>query len=401
MALSICTPSCSGMSAQSQALETVSTNIANLRTTGYKTSQTMFYTLLGSQPVVKGNQAGLSSSHTDIDGVGYYNRNMIDSQGLVASTGNNYDIAINGTGNAFFMVSDGYNNYYTRAGDFDTQSSDGKTYLVTSGGLRVQGFPANNDGTYGANPTDIEVISPETIPSTPTTEMTITANVPSNDMAASYGLTVYGENNDGRTMVMNFGKVSGSNNLWDVNFSIEDGTVTSAEPINVKFNGNGQVENPKVFDITINWNDGTSQNVHIDISNMTQYAGANDLVDVQQNGVMSGRYVKSFIDNEGIVKATYSNGKTYENAKLALVGFTSPNNLTPISETLFEAYADAGESTYLENKGILTAGALEQSTANVEQEFSTMMVVQRAYSLNATAFTTSDEMLQELVNLKT
>ena len=75
MALSIFTPSCSGMSAQSQALETVSTNIANLRTTGYKTSQTMFYTLLGSQPVVKGNQAGLSSSHTDIDGVGYYNRN--------------------------------------------------------------------------------------------------------------------------------------------------------------------------------------------------------------------------------------------------------------------------------------------------------------------------------------
>ena len=124
MALSIFTPSCTGMSAQSQALETVSTNIANIRTTGYKVSETMFYTLLGSQPIVKGNQSGLSSSHTDIDGVGYYNRNLIDMQGVVTSTGGNYDVAINGTGNAFFMVKDGEVVYYSRAVDFDTRTVD-------------------------------------------------------------------------------------------------------------------------------------------------------------------------------------------------------------------------------------------------------------------------------------
>lgn len=401
MALSIFTPSCSGMSAQSQALESVSTNIANIQTTGYKATQTMFYTLLGSQPVVRGNQAGLSSSHADIDGVGYYNRNLIDSQGLVSPTGNSYDIAISGTGNAFFMVSDGYNNYYTRAGNFEPRVIGDKTYLVTQGGLRVQGFPANEDGTFGANPTDIELISPETIPATPTTEMTITANVPSNDTRASYGLTVYGGgNDDGMTMVMSFNKVEGSNNLWDLGFTIAGGTV-SYEPIEVRFDGNGNVLSPKVFDVTVNWDDGTTQNVHIDISNMTQLGGGNDLVDVQQNGKMSGKYVKSYIDSDGIVKAMYDNGQTYNNGKLAVVGFTAPNNLQPVSETLFEAFADAGEATYIGTQGILTAGALEGSTANVEQEFSTMMIVQRAYSLNATAFTTSDEMLQELVNLKT
>lgn len=401
MALSIFTPSCSGMSAQSQALESVSTNIANIQTTGYKATQTMFYTLLGSQPVVRGNQAGLSSSHADIDGVGYYNRNLIDSQGLVSPTGNSYDIAISGTGNAFFMVSDGYNNYYTRAGNFEPRVIGDKTYLVTQGGLRVQGFPANEDGTFGANPTDIELISPETIPATPTTEMTITANVPSNDTRASYGLTVYGGgNDDGMTMVMSFNKVEGSNNLWDLGFTIAGGTV-SYEPIEVRFDGNGNVLSPKVFDVTVNWDDGTTQNVHIDISNMTQLGGGNDLVDVQQNGKMSGKYVKSYIDSDGIVKAMYDNGQTYNNGKLAVVGFTAPNNLQPVSETLFEAFADAGEATYIGTQGILTAGALESSTANVEQEFSTMMIVQRAYSLNATAFTTSDEMLQELVNLKT
>ena len=401
MALSIFTPSCSGMSAQSQALETVSTNIANIRTTGYKVSETMFYTLLGSQPIVKGNQAGLSSSHTDIDGVGYYNRNLIDMQGVVTSTGNNYDVAINGTGNAFFMVKDGEDVYYTRAGDFETRTVDGKTYLITSGGLRVQGFPALEGGGFGTTPTDIEIISPETIPPTPTSEMSITANVPADETSSSYALTVYGEQYDGRTMNMKFDKVEGQNNIWDVSFVIEDGTVTTAEPVEVLFDGNGQLVSPQNIDINIAWEDGTTQTVNIDISNMHQYAGDNELTNVTQDGMQSGRFSKSWIDENGVVQAVYSNGKTFNNAKLALVGFTAPNNLYPISGTLFEAYPDAGESTFLETSGLIQSQALESSTANVEEEFSTMMIVQRAYSLNATAFTTSDEMLQELVNLKT
>ena len=401
MALSIFTPSCTGMSAQSQALETVSTNIANIRTTGYKVSETMFYTLLGSQPIVKGNQSGLSSSHTDIDGVGYYNRNLIDMQGVVTSTGGNYDVAINGTGNAFFMVKDGEDVYYTRAGDFETRTVDGKTYLITSGGLRVQGFPALEDGGFGTTPADIEIISPETIPPTATTEMSITANVPADETSSSYALTVYGEQYDGRTMNMKFDKVEGQNNIWDVSFVIEDGTVTTSEPVEVLFDANGQLVSPKNIDINIAWEDGTSQTVNIDISNMTQYTGSNELTNVTQDGMQSGRFSKSWIDDNGGVQAVYSNGKTFNNAKLALVGFSAPNNLYPVSGALFEAYPDAGESTYLETSGLIQSQALESSTANVEEEFSTMMIVQRAYSLNATAFTTSDEMLQELVNLKT
>ena len=401
MALSIFTPSCTGMSAQSQALETVSTNIANIRTTGYKVSETMFYTLLGSQPIVKGNQSGLSSSHTDIDGVGYYNRNLIDMQGVVTSTGGNYDVAINGTGNAFFMVKDGEDVYYTRAGDFETRTVDGKTYLITSGGLRVQGFLALEGGGFGSNPEDIEIISPETIPPTPTSEMSITANVPADETSSSYALTIYGEQYDGRTMNMKFDKVEGQNNIWDVSFVIEDGTVTTSEPVEVLFDANGQLVSPKNIDINIAWEDGTSQTVNIDISNMTQYTGSNELTNVTQDGMQSGRFSKSWIDENGVVQAVYSNGKTFNNAKLALVGFSAPNNLYPVSGTLFEAYPDAGESTYLETSGLIQSQALESSTANVEEEFSTMMIVQRAYSLNATAFTTSDEMLQELVNLKT
>ena len=202
-------------------------------------------------------------------------------------------------------------------------------------------------------------------------------------------------------MNMKFDKIEGANNAWDVSFTIEGGTVTTAEPIEALFDGNGQLVSPKTFDVTVTWEDGTTQTVSMDISKITQYAGDNNLTNVTQDGMESGRFVKSFIDEDGVVKAVYSNGKTFNNAKLALVGFTAPNNLYPIAGTLFEAYPDAGESTFLDTQGLIEPQALEQSTANVEEEFSTMMIVQRAYSLNATAFTTSDEMLQELVNLKT
>lgn len=112
MALNIFLPSTTGMEAQAHALGQVSTNIANMNTVGYKSNETMFYSLLGAAPVVKSNQSGLSSSRVDIQGVGYYDRTNIEDQGVIYSTGNNYDVAINNTGNAFFMVKDAYNNTF-------------------------------------------------------------------------------------------------------------------------------------------------------------------------------------------------------------------------------------------------------------------------------------------------
>ena len=120
MALSIFFPSVTGLDAQSTALGSVSDNIANIRTTGYKAADTLFYTLLGSQPISKNSAAGISSSRADVSGVGTYTRYNILQAGEITSTGNVYDVALEG-GNAFFMVTDEYGQtYYTRAGDFDT-----------------------------------------------------------------------------------------------------------------------------------------------------------------------------------------------------------------------------------------------------------------------------------------
>ena len=307
MALSSFTPSVTGMSAQAHALETVSTNFANMRTVGYKPNETMFNTLLGSTPNFNNTVDELSSSRVNINGVSYYDRTLVNKQGTITATGNSYDVAINGE-NAFFEVKDsGGNIYYTRAGDFTTLTQNGRTYLVTGNGYKVQGFPASGNG-FGSTPTDIEIVYQEKIPSVPTTKAEVVANVPADGVDSSaYSITVYGPNNDGRTMNMVFSKVEGKVNTWEINFNIEDGTVTGG-PVEAVFNADGTLLSPKNIDVSVAWDDGSSNNVNIDIANMTQYAGGTGITKVDQDGAPSGNFVKSYIDENGVVKASYSNG---------------------------------------------------------------------------------------------
>lgn len=405
MALGIFFASVSGMNAQSNAMTTVSDNIANMRTVGYKSSNTMFYTLLGSQPVSKNNASGLSSSRTDVQGVGTYVRNNILKQGTVTPTGNNYDVAING-GNAFFVLDNGYGDtYYSRAGQFGTRAENGITYMVNSSGYKLQGFEATGNGTFAGGLSDITIKYPEKMPSVPTSEVEITANVPADGVDTStYGVTVYGPNNDGKTMNMVFSKAEGKINTWDVNFTIDGGTV-SGGPIEAVFDSKGKLISPKNFNVGVSWDDGSANNIAMNIENMTQYAGSAGETYVSQDGVKSGDFLKSYIDRDGVVKAQYSNNRTLDIAKIALVGFTAPENLIPINGTMFEASDDVGESTYImgpntHNTNILVPQSVEESNVNVEMEFSEMIKVQRAYSLNSSAFTVANEMTTTAIDLK-
>ncbi|MDD4556811.1 MAG: flagellar hook-basal body complex protein [Alphaproteobacteria bacterium] len=405
MSLSNFYASISGMEAQSRAMQSVSMNIANMTTTGYKSNETMFSTLLGSQPAIKTNASGNYGSRSDIYGVSAYERTNILKQGTVASTGNNYDVAINRE-NAFFMVRDGYDNvYYSRAGNFSTLTEDGVTYMVNSSNMKVQGFEALEEGGFSSSPSHIIMPSTDVIPSVPTSTVSLLANVPASDVnSSSYGITIYGPNNDGQNMNMIFSKVEGNVNTWDVSFNM-DGATVSSDPIQVVFGNNGEVLSPQNFDFTVDWSDGSQNVVTMDISKMTQYDGANVVKDLAQDGKSSGNFLKSYIDDDGVLKAAYSNGQTIDVAKLSLVGFTAPENLTAVTGTLFQAGNGTGDSFYVmgydtADKTIVKAQSLESSNVNPEEEFSRMIQVQRAYSMNTQTFTVNNEMVSTIIDLK-
>ena len=405
MALGVFFAPVSGMNAQSNALSAVSENIANINTVGYKSAGTLFYTMLGSQPAASGISDEISTSKADTFGVGSYTRYSILDQGVVTSTGNAFDVALNQE-NAFFAVSDGYGNiYYTRAGQFSQRAENGANYLINNSGCYVQGFKANGDGTFAATTSDVVIDPIDEMPAVPTTDMEIIANVPASDVdSAAYGLTVYGPESGGESMNMVFTKVEGKLNTWSVDFVAENATVTGG-PIEVQFSSEGKLVSPQSLNITTNLNDGTSNNITIHIDKMTQYAGSGVETRISQDGVPSGSYLGSYIDRDGVLRAKYTNDRTLDIAKLAVVGFQAPENLIPISGTMFEADSDVGGSFYVigsdtENLNVLVPEAVEASNVRVEEEFAEMIQVQRAYNLNSNAFTVINEMTSTAIDLK-
>jgi len=404
MALSIFTPSVTGMEAQSQALGTVSTNIANISTVGYRSVETMFQTLLGTTPATGNTNSGDASSRVGINGVSAYDRTLINQKGVVSVTGGDYDVAIDVT-NGFFMVEDSAGDvYYTRAGNFTTRGQDGEVYLVANNGYFVDGFAAVEGGGFAGAPSKIVINAPEKSPVVPTSKVNIIANVPASGVdVTNYAFDVYGQNNDGNTVNMILKKDNTTANVWDLSFSMTNGTVAS-EPIEVIFDENGTLLSPREVSIEVTADNGDVNNVTIDISGLTQYAGDDVIVSITQDGRASSTLATTYIDSYGILQAEYKDGHKVNLAKLAVVGFDSPENLIQQSGTMFEASNDTGMSYYLigpdtVSSSVLTAQAVESSPVNLEKEFSNLIVVQRAYTLNTTSFSTHNEMLQTAVDI--
>lgn len=396
-------PSVSGMNAMSHAQQTVAENIANMNTTGYKQNETLFYSLLGSSGLNVGSQSGLSSSRVSISGVDCYDRTNIGIEGTIKTTGNVFDVALNGNSNAFFTLDDGYGNlYYTRAGDFTKLTQDDVTYLVSSGGLFVQGFAAidNGNGGFSNTASNIIIDAPQTIPQKETTQASIIANVPANDVDKSvYSIRIYSNNYDGANLNMVLNKIEGRENSWALSFELEDGTAVG-NATEIIFNTDGTIKTPENIETTISWNDGSTSSVNIDISELTQYGESSQVTKIEQNGFPSGNLLSVGFDDNGVLRGYYSNDNDIAIAKLAITGFTAPENLTPFNNTLFEANGETGDSYFVDPDEIVVAQSLESSSVDIEKEFSQMIIIQRAYSLNAQSFTVNNEMLSLLVDLK-
>ncbi len=401
MALANFLTGATGMSAQAHSLSQISGNIANINTIGYKRSETSFATLLSGESL-KMNEFSVKSVDS----------RCIDTQGPLQTTGNRLDIAINGRG--FFIVNteiDGTGiEHYTRAGDFTEKAleqADGNTtsYLTTKEGHAVMGYSADEDGVFSTQIGTIRTSVGGRIEGIATADITLKANVPSNeDDHQQFGLAVVDNSYEGKTLTMNLDK--DSSNFWDMSFDIQDGTITSpvvATPIN--FSSVGKIIAPPTPVVEIAWDDGTTSSVTIHIEDLVQYAGEKTVFDIDQDGRGSGLLNRTVFDKDGIIHGHYSNGVVLPLGKLVLARFNAPNKLEPISGNLFRRTEEAGALQIIDpsqeapNTGFLNE-VLEQSNVDLADEFTKMIVTQKAYSSSATVFRTSDEVLQEIISVK-
>jgi flagellar hook protein FlgE len=187
--------------------------------------------------------------------------------------------------------------------------------------------------------------------------------------------------------------------MWNLSFELEDGSAVGNTDT-VIFNTDGSIASPENVSVSLNWDDGSTSNVDIDISEMTQLGINSEVVNIQQNGFPSGHLIALGFNDDGVLSARYSNDNELAIAKLAISGFVSPENLSPYNTTLFEANGEVGNEYYVDTQGLIVPEAVESSTVNLEEEFARMITVQRAYSLNAQSLTVNDEMLSLLIDLK-
>lgn len=423
----------SGMAAQSNKLGTVSDNIANASTHGYKRAFTEFSTVVlesGTGSYTPG------SVETDI-------RYGITQQGGFDYTTSKTDIAV--SGNGMLLVGDGSGaTYLTRAGSF-VKMPDGS--LLNAAGYQLLGYPITNgnttiaaNGTGGLKPVNIANM---TYPPKATSKGTLTANLPVNSTAISppslrpsqqvtppnpaapveytkkSSLTVV---NSVGTLVnfdVYFAKTPNANE-WEMTvfpasaadpttkgFPYRDsvGAAMSGNPTIITFDPvTNKISTPNPMQATpfpINA-DGTGL-VTLDISGMTSYDSAYEIsATVDGNPPSSVDHVE--FGTDGTLYSVFKNNERVATYRVPLGTTVAPDNLTPVAGNAYVVSADSGplQLGFPGEKqfGSIKSSTLEKSTVDTASELTDMIEAQYSFTANSKVFQTAGELMDVLVNLK-
>jgi flagellar hook protein FlgE len=404
----------SGLSANSTAMTVIGDNIANVNTTAFKSNKSSFANILSQS---------LGGSTTDGIGRGVEFKGATASwkTGSIENTSNATDMAINGKG--FFMVEDDSGSaFYTRAGEF---SFDKDGYLVNPDGLYVQGYTVSSvaaDGTANLGSIEnINVPGESTAPPQATTTSTLDINLDAgaavND---SYSSTqsVYDSLGNAIPLTLTFSKTAA--NAWTASVSVPTGTVTTPATdtaitnANLTFDSSGFLNtgsDPSITlnnlvsgaaDITINWD--LFDTAGATNGDLTQYAAASTTNFNTQNGYAAGNLRGVSVDENGYVTGSYTNGQLTPLYQVVLTDFPSYFGLSKMGNNLYAESRASGQAMpgvpLSGSLGSISPSAIEMSNVDLAQEFVKMITTQRAFQANSRVITTSDEILQELINLK-
>ncbi|MDA8239507.1 MAG: flagellar hook protein FlgE [Nitrospiraceae bacterium] len=415
----------SGMNANGTALSVIGDNIANMNTVGFKASRTCFGDVL-SQTLT-----GVAGSSQVGRGVVVSGVSPLFTQGSLQSTQSALDLAIEGDG--FFIVSDGASKYYTRAGQF---SLDKDGNISNSDGLILQGFLADAGGNITSQTGPLQLAATQS-PAKMTEKVSLGVNLEASEAAktwaftspsatppdpASYNksttLTLYDSQGDAHDVTAHFVKTG--DNAWTAHYVFQDATgqYVEAGSQNLAFDTDGSLVNdnnaaiafnwgPAVAagSITFNYGTGTGETpAGTGLDGTTQFSSPFSVLSQSQDGYGAGSLKNVSISEDGIVTGIFTNGQTREIGQVILARFIAPERLTKLGRNLYGESYDSGQaiSGTPETSGLgrLLANTLEQSNVDLAQEFVNMIAAQRGFQANSRVITTTDQLMQELVNLK-
>lgn len=123
-----------------------------------------------------------------------------------------------------------------------------------------------------------------------------------------------------------------------------------------------------------------------------------------QDGYEMGLLEQIYFEEDGIIRGVFSNGQKQPIGQVALTTFNNPAGLEKNGKNLYSYAPNSGQPVVgkagMMDRGVIVAASLEMSNVDISEEFTNMIITQRAFQANSRVITTSDEMLQEVVNLK-
>jgi len=413
----------SGMNAQANRLGTVSDNIANSSTTGYKEASTSFSSLVLPS----------SSGNYNSGGVETTVRYAISQQGTVSATTSSTDLAIQGSG--FFVVQNAAGQtFLTRAGDF---SADASGNLVNAAGFTLLGYSSASgapsvvvNGFGGMVPINV---APSGTSKAATTVGSMTGNLNSNATIATTSSTghlpsentypvttdtskssITGYDSQGNAVTFDIYYTKTADNTWDVQVynqadlvasPTSGGALYSSDAVGsttLTFDDNGALTSGGSFDLSFA-SGSTTQTIAMDMTGFTQVATS-----FSATGKMDGQApnpVSSVtIAKDGTVRAVYKDSTTKELYRIPLATVASPDSLTLESGNVYSANGDSGVTvtSWPQSGGLgyIQSNALEDSNVDLANELTNMITAQKSYTANSKVFQTGSDLLDVLVNLQ-
>ncbi len=431
----------SGLRNHQVRMDVIGNNIANVNTVAFKSSRVTFEEAFAqmvqgaSRPA--GNASNVSGGTNPIQvglGMNIGSIDILFTQGNLENTGVTTDLAIQG--DSFFVVSNGQKNCYTRSGNFQLDATG--RLVASTNGYVVQGRTLDADGKLSQNIGDIVLPYGQKSPARATSLVSIGGNLDAEaatDEARQTSMVIYDDRGSEITLTVNFTRADDASvggetaNVWSYEVSAVDADgnaidVTDGSTGVVGFNDLGQLID--VADTTANMVaidpnnpdtgealftlDGLTEPITLDfgeggsISGLSQFAGASTAVAREQDGYTMGQLERIGIDQTGTITGAFTNGVNLTLGQLVLADFNNPSGLIRSGDNMYDISANSGAAVLgfaaEGSQSVIMSGALEMSNVDLAQEFTSMITAQRGFQSNARVITTSDEMLQELVNLK-
>jgi flagellar hook protein FlgE len=403
-----------GLRSHQAMMDVIGNNIANVNTIGFKSSQVVFSDLLsqmmkGASSPANGGAGGTNPAQIGL-GVQVGAVTTLFNQGASQATGRATDVSIQGDG--FFVAVNNGQQLYTRAGAF---SFDTAGRLTTPDGSAVQGWSADPSGRIDLNqPVGALTMPPGLVtPPAQTHNVTMTGNLPSDAATGdtySTAIEVYDLEGVANNITFKFVKNAAAN-TWDVSAFDPNGTLIPGSASQLTFDpATGRRTSTSPYSFTPPsgaWDTGgitVGFGTPGDPTAMVQYAGSGRVEATSQDGSPIGNLQSFSIAQDGLITGVFSNGKSQTLGQLAVANFNNPAGLQKVGGTAFRATVNSGlpqvGTPGSAGRGILAAGTLEMSNVDLAQEFTNLIVAQRGFQANSKVITASDELLQDLVNLK-